>query len=295
MQDAYVFEGHHNNPFTFFLLEGLAGANGESTDFDGNVTPELLHRYIFNKIMELHSDTRSKHKPFLKCESAGKIVLAHHPHLIISHDTSMEDLKKENTILLERLKINEKRQQEFINIVAHELRNSIQPILGLAETLMSKIRDSPQQELLELIIRNVKRLNQIVESNLTDVKIEELMKISKERFNLKDLVSEVIADYGFQLKESNIKVNLSYEFNIDVDVIVEADRNKLAQILRNILNNALKFTKEGIILVKLENAEGIKRGDEKVCISIRDSGRGIKPEILHRLFTTPLSSVFSFH
>ncbi|MDQ6866780.1 MAG: ATP-binding protein [Thermoproteota archaeon] len=64
----------------------------------------------------------------------------------------------------------------------------------------------------------------------------------------------------------------------------------MAQILLNILNNALKFTKKGIILVKLENAEGIKRGDEKVCISIRDSGPGIKPEILHSLFTTPLSS-----
>lgn len=95
-------------------------------------------------------------------------------------------------------------------------------------------------------------------------------------------------DFTHTFHIHNFKVNLSYNFNIDV--IVEADRNKLAQMLRNILNNALKFTKEGIILVKLENAEGIKRGDEKVCISIRDNGPGIKPEILHSLFTTPLSS-----
>ena len=75
LQEAYAFEGHNNSLFTYFLRDGLAGANGESTDDDGNVTPELLHSFIFDNIMELPPRTRPKQKPLIKCESAGRLYL----------------------------------------------------------------------------------------------------------------------------------------------------------------------------------------------------------------------------
>ena len=214
LQEAYIFEGHNNSLFTFFLLDGLAGANGESTDDGGNVTPELLHEFVFNKIIELPSNTQPKQRPLLKCESAGKIVLAQHAHLTKNHNMTTDDLKNENAMLSERLKINEKKQQEFINIVAHELKNPIQPIFGLIDALKSKVTDSQGQELLDLILRNTKRLQRTADDVLSVAKIEgQPFRLFKEQFNLKGLLLDVVEDYGFQLRGSNININLSDEFD----------------------------------------------------------------------------------
>lgn len=251
LQDASFFKEHNKSPFTFFLSEGLAGAKGETIDSDGNVTPKLLHRYISNKLMELSSDKQYKQKPFLKCDSADKIILASHPQLI-SRDDIVDKLKKEITALSERLKVSEERQQELVNIVVHELKNSIQTILLLTESLVPK-NDARQRVLRDLFIRKVKGLSQIVGSDLMAINIEKgPMRITKERFSLKDLISEIIQDYSVEIKARMLDINLSLELEFN-EILVEADRMKLTRLISNLLDNAIKFTKKGVILVKLEN------------------------------------------
>jgi signal transduction histidine kinase len=181
----------------------------------------------------------------------------------------------------EQLKVHDKMQNEFINIAAHELRTPIQPILSLTEVLRHKIKDTQQVDLLSIITRNAKRLQRLTEDILDVTKIEShSLKLNKERFNLNDLISSIIEDYRNRIEKDNIAVKLLYEPNNKDNIIfVEADRGRLIQVISNLLDNAIKFTKEGTISIITEEK------DSKVVVSVKDTGTGIDPEILPRLFS----------
>jgi signal transduction histidine kinase len=181
----------------------------------------------------------------------------------------------------EQLKVHDRMQNEFINIAAHELRTPIQPILSLTEVLRSKIKDTQQVDLLSIITRNAKRLQRLTEDILDVTRIEShSLKLNKERFNLADLISSVIDDYRNHIEKDNIAVKLLYERNNkDNNIFVEADRGRLIQVISNLIDNAIKFTKEGTISIITE------KKDSQVIVSVKDTGTGIDPEILPRLFS----------
>jgi signal transduction histidine kinase len=93
------------------------------------------------------------------------------------------------------LKVQGVMQMEFINMAAHELRTPIQPILGLSELLISKIEDTEQLQLLNVIVRNAKRLQQLTNDILDVTQIESRsLNIVKEQFNLGDVILNVVKD-----------------------------------------------------------------------------------------------------
>ena len=183
----------------------------------------------------------------------------------------------------ERLKEVQKMKDEFINVAAHELRTPIQPILGLSELVRCKLKVEDREliRFLDIITRNAKRLQRLTEDILDVTKIEShSLKLNKERFNLSDLISSIIEDYRNHIKKDNIAVKLLYEPNNKDNIIfVEADRGRLIQVISNLLDNAIKFTKEGTISIITEEK------DSKVIVSVKDTGTGIDPEILPRLFS----------
>src|SRR5919199_859654 len=98
-------------------------------------------------------------------------------------------------IQFEKLKESDKMKDEFINVAAHELRTPLQPILGLTEVLRSKIKDSKQQELLDVVIRNAKRSQRLTNDILDVTKIEsKSLNLNKEQFNLNDIIINTITD-----------------------------------------------------------------------------------------------------
>ena len=181
-------------------------------------------------------------------------------------------------IQYERLKESDKMKNEFINVASHELRTPIQPILSLSAMLRPKIQDVRQQELLDVIVRNAKRLLHLTEDILDVTKIEsQSLTLKKERFDLNDVIinamDDITLDTGF-LNNKNIR--LSYE---PQHILLEADKERIIQVISNLLGNAIKFTEEGTITVRSE----IK--DSKALVSIKDTGQGLDPEVLPRLFT----------
>jgi len=178
----------------------------------------------------------------------------------------------------ERLKESDKMKNEFINVASHELRTPIQPILSLSAMLRPKIQDVRQQELLDVIVRNAKRLLHLTEDILDVTKIEsQSLRLKKERFDLNDVLLNAIDDTtlgtGF-LNNENMK--LSYE---PQHIILEADKGRIIQVISNLLGNAIKFTEEGTVTVR----SGIK--DSKALVSIKDTGQGINPDVLSHLFS----------
>ena len=188
----------------------------------------------------------------------------------------------------EQLKTHDKMQEEFINIAAHELRTPIQPILGLIEIISTKLEDRKEEaELLNIISRNAKRLRQLTENILDITKIESnSLQLNEERFNLRDVICNAISDCKNQLKEyGNVKIELLS----DRYIFIRADKARISQVISNLLDNAVKFTKEleenTTISVRLEELTDTNNNKKEVVFSIKDTGVGIAPEIIPRLFT----------
>jgi signal transduction histidine kinase len=198
-----------------------------------------------------------------------------------------EHIQYEKIQEYERQKATDKMKNEFINIAAHELRTPIQPILGLSQIMRSqKVNIDEYNEFLDVIISNARRLQRLADDILDATQIEShLLKLDIKRFNLSEVISDVVQGYKHQIEkadEHNNNLELVYESNKGSTITLEADKNKVSQVISNLLSNAIKFTKEGTISITLEKKEG---DDSQVIISVKDTGTGIDPEIFPKLFT----------
>ena len=196
---------------------------------------------------------------------------------------------RENNELLnqqyQKVKESEKTKSAFINIVAHEFRNPVQPIIGLADVMYSKVKDEDDRELLEIIMRNANRLKRLTNNLLDVTKIDsQSLALEKEKLNLNDLILEVLKDYVDKQKTQMVKIVYDFK-NID-DVIIEADRDRVAQVICNLLDNALKFTQASqMIFLIVDKKKDKEEGKEQVIVSVKDTGNGISKEILPKLFS----------
>ena len=209
----------------------------------------------------------------------------------VQYNKRLREREKEIRVQYDKLKEADKAQREFINVAAHELRTPIQPVLSLSDILHSKIKDSKQRELLDVVIRNAKRLQRLSEDILDVTRIEsQSLILNKEQFNLNDVISNAIQDHKNEIEKTNGNLKLLYKSNDyeDDNIFVEADRTRLSQVISNLIRNAIKFTKEGIILItarKDNSNNNDNDNNNQVIISVKDTGSGIDPEILPRLFS----------
>jgi len=229
-------------------------------------------------VMEIRDDSKQTFD-----EAIGLSTYSNSRPGVLSYVSIFENLWKE-TELYEQLKHQDKMQKEFINIAAHELKTPIQPILGITQLLRSQIKDVKQQELLEITIRNAKRLQRLSSDILDITKIEgKSLELNKEDFNLNDVVINAINDITLS-RDFLKKERLTLSYHPDRDFRVKADKGRISQVISNLLNNATEFTAEGTILVSVEKIK-ISNYNEIIIVSVKDSGQGIDQSVLPRLFT----------
>ena len=208
---------------------------------------------------------------------------------IKNHIKKQNELKNELENANKELKYRDQLKDQFINIAAHELKNPIQPILGLCELLRDgETNIEKDEEILDVIIRNSKRLMKLAEDILNVAKIESgTLNINKEKFDFKEMLTEALKDFEQKILENKKNIKLSYELQDNTTgIIIEADRNRLCQVICNLLNNAFNFTNEGSITVIVERKNGTRNdNNDQIFVSIRDTGTGIHPEIVPKLFT----------
>jgi len=211
-------------------------------------------------------------------ESVGFMVYSNRKTSVDSFKSIFELLWNERT-LNEELKKAYKMQKEFINIASHELRTPVQPILGLSEILKSRIsKDRDEYDLIDIIARNAKRLHRLTEDILDVTKIEsQSLQLKKEIFNLNEVIMNVLADYGSHVRKINgVKVSLINKG----DFLIEADKRRLNQVISNLLDNAIKFTQKGSIVISTQ-----RKDNANVIVFVKDTGIGIDQEIMSRLFS----------
>ena len=108
------------------------------------------------------------------------------------------------------------------------------------------------------------------------------MELKKEEFILSRIVLESFTDFANQLsREQKESVKLMLELD-EGDVLVAADKHRINQVISNLLNNAIKFTKQGHITISTEKE---KKYGKEIIVKVTDSGSGIDPDIMLRLFT----------
>ena len=188
----------------------------------------------------------------------------------------------------EEMKNKDKVQEDFINICAHELRSPIQPILGLSILVKNKTTDDAQREILDIIIRNAKRLKRLTNDLLEVAKIESnLIRIEKEKFNLNDFINEILNDYTNKVSKEDFNntssLNIIKSIPQNIIFFVDADKDRLIQVIYNILNNAVSamghnYEKESIHFSITQNT-----GNE-IQIRIKDLGSGIDAQVFSKLF-----------
>jgi signal transduction histidine kinase len=223
----------------------------------------------------------------------------------------------------ERLRERDRLQNEFINIAAHEMRTPIQPILGLSEIMREKILNIAKQlqreekdevvyeqlqnsssvptrsnstfrssslslsvekiiPMVEIINRNAKRLEKLTNNLLDVTRIENnnSLELRKERFTIDSVIRDCIIDVSQHIRKKNLK--FSYvPADDNQQVIIKADRNRIAQVLMNLLENSVNYSQEGIITVTTT----IDPDANSITVSVKDTGSGINPDIIPRLFS----------
>jgi signal transduction histidine kinase len=185
-------------------------------------------------------------------------------------------LNEQLTAANEQLQVHDRMQREFIDVASHEMKTPTQAILLHSDIVKKK----PQSgESVDAIIRNAERLQRLTNNILDVTRIEsQTLKLNKETFNFNDIVSALVADYNAHIVNNNMNVDIVFEPRQDV-IRVHADKGRLTQVVSNLIGNAVGFTTEGIILINTEMK------DSQVLVSVADSGPGIDPEIIPRLFT----------
>lgn len=238
----------------------------------------LLVDKKFSLAVEVKDDSKQT-----SIEAIGLATYSNSPSTVFSYASIFEtlwrqvDISEELKALNQKLRLRDTALKEFVNIAAHELRTPIQPIIGLSDILQSEIKDNKQRVLLGIITRNARTLKRLSENILDVTKIEsKSLKLNKEQVDLKDIILNAIEDIVNQGLDTNVKI-LYEPQNIDV----LADKEKITQVFFNLLNNSITFTTRGSISIITELGGGI----QQVVASIRDTGKGIDPEIFPKLFS----------
>jgi signal transduction histidine kinase len=132
----------------------------------------------------------------------------------------------------------------------------------------------------DVINRNAKRLEKMT-SNLLDlsrIENDKPLDLSKEKFDLRKKIENVVNDICNTTPAKDIRIRFESNLN-NASVMIEGDRGRIFEVISNVLNNAIKFTKKGEVIVVLDEKDG------QAIVSVRDAGSGIAPKIYPNLFT----------
>jgi two-component system sensor histidine kinase VicK len=187
----------------------------------------------------------------------------------------------EQAELYDHLEAHEIMQREFINIAAHELRTPMQPIIALIEILQHDLeagnnRLEITRDELGILARNALRLERLATDILEVSRIESnTLRLAKEVFDLNEKIRNVVRDFETSTRGKGLRI----KSQTGEPLIVEADKVRIFEVLSNLIRNAVRFTKEGSIVITAE------RNGESAQVEVKDTGSGIDPEIMPRLFT----------
>ncbi len=276
----------------------------------------LLVDKKYSLTVELNDDTKNR-----TIDAIGISTYSNSKSTVLSYASIFETLWRQSELyhrleeLNEELRLRDIAQREFINTAAHELRTPIQPILGLSEIVLKSNKDQDLNEYLIIIARNAERLHRLTNNILDVTKIEgKILRLDKELVNLDMLISSLVTEYQTALERKRIGRVGKYDKDSNNEddynkharglfchilykppsesgpLIIEVDKDRIIQVLSNLLNNALNSSHQRMIrdnIAVLPIEVSIKRDNtsEEIVIMVNDKGMGIDRSIIEKMFT----------
>jgi len=239
----------------------------------------------YSLVIEQKDDTKQSSN-----KAIGLAAYSNSKSTVLSYVSIFDSLWKYSE-LREELLIQSIALKEFINIAAHELRNPIQPILGLSE-ILSPVGSKKNKEYIDVIIRNARKLKSLSEDILDTTRIEaKTLNLNKQSFSFIKAIGDIVNDYSSSTeinKYANSKVTISFSTSEDLKSFdVVADQDRIKQVLSNLVNNSLKFTKNGTITITAEIDKKCYKHKviHQIIVRVKDTGIGIDLDVLPRLFS----------
>jgi PAS domain S-box-containing protein len=175
-----------------------------------------------------------------------------------------------------------KAKETFLSVMSHEIRTPLNAVIGMAHILMDDNPTESQRENLEILGFSAQNLLKLINDILDFTKIETgNMVLENVDVNLKELVSQTLN--SLQFKTDGKEVILKSEIDHRIAKYVKGDNTRLYQILINLLGNAIKFTEEGEVKLKLDLLQETNK-TVKVRFEISDTGIGIEPDKIDHIF-----------
>ena len=183
---------------------------------------------------------------------------------------------------IQKLKDIETYRREFLGEVSHELKTPIFAVQGFIDTLLEGAMedDRVRDKFLKKAGKNADRLASLVQDLLIITQAESgQIKMDKEPFSLFELINEVVDSIDYKFTKKKRDINCVIEANGHEEVQVSADRERIQQVLTNLVDNAIKYgDSQGTVHITLSIEE------DQLRISIKDNGPGIEEEHLDKIF-----------
>jgi signal transduction histidine kinase len=235
------------------------------------VSAESLSQLLRNALRVYRAEQR---------EAAARDALRRTNELLREQNRELErqrqQIQDQNLKLLEAYRV----KSEFLATVSHELRTPLNAIMGFSQILGSQSKgdlNDYQAEMVERIFTNGKNLLNLVNDILDLSRLEaQRLTLNPRPFNLPTLVQSTLSELQSLADEKALTITINCDLE---DAIIFNDEHRLRQILVNLLSNAIKFTDEGGVELNIRDL-----GDDKISISVADTGVGIAPEALDHIF-----------
>lgn len=238
----------------------------------------MLEKFFYRKVKLIYKFI-SQTKATKKEETYYKYILPQKSIDEVQKD--VEEWAEESQQEIELLRQNEEFRKEFLQNLSHELKTPVFAIQGYVESLLSGGMDIPEinKKFLENSYRNIERLANLVQ-DLDEISSLERgeMNLNKQNFIIQDLIREAFESLSLKAQIANI--NFSIKKGCESPLSVYADKEKINQVIFNLLDNSIKYGKAGGNII----ASIYRTDDRKVLVELSDDGIGIPEKHLSRIF-----------
>ena len=232
-------------------------------------------------IIVLYVFTRKITKPLAEMNEAAKIIAdgSFDKRVIVSGKDEIGQLGESFNNMAESLEKQEIQRRNFIANVSHDLRSPLTSINGYVSAMLDgTIPEENHEKYLNVVSQEVNRLSKITNDIVALSSAQSsTLNLDIEKFDINELIRDTVKSFKKQAEDKKMYLKLLLE---DKETFVLADRDKIQRVLYNLLDNAFKFTaEEGEITLEVASSE-----NEKILVSVEDTGSGISPEDQKQVF-----------
>ncbi len=240
------------------------------------------------QVEQLKMQIRDLHKQVARQKETIADLKGQVSALLLAEDTESGSLtgdqvqsSKLQSALVEAERAN-RIKSEFLESVSHEIRTSMNGIVGMTSLVLDTELTQEQTQYLEMVNTSVDRLLEVVNEVLDFSKIESgVLELEQTDFNLKESLDHDL--YVLKRSAENKKLSLTCEIGTDVPEVINGDSRRLVQIVTSLVSNAIKFTSTGGVEISVKHAGFDLSNRLFLLFSIRDSGVGLRHEQLEQI------------